>query len=100
MSDLKYGLNVEGKIRVFRKDKEVQGKNKKKYQITDVWFNVSEKQEDDSYINKSMNLFFGKDMDKPENNTNILIKDAFFILSGSGDYTRIALFVKDYEVVE
>lgn len=99
MSKVKYGLNVEGKIRVFRKDKEIEGNNKKKFTITDVWFNVSEKEEDDSWFNKSMNMIFAKDIEKPENNTVIIVKDAFFIITGNGKYRKIALFVKEWEEV-
>ena len=32
-----YGLQVLGAIRVFRKDKEITGKGKKTFNITDVW---------------------------------------------------------------
>jgi hypothetical protein len=53
-----YGLTVNGNIRVFRKDKQITGKNKKSYDITDVWSNVSEKNEDETYFNRSMNLNF------------------------------------------
>lgn len=91
-----YGLLVVGRVRVFRKDKEIKGKNKKKYQITDVWFNVSEKEEDGSWFNKPMKLLFAKGLDKPENNTIINIQDAFPVITGSGDYRQIALFVRKY----
>ena len=30
-----YGLNILGAIRVFRKDKEIQGKGKKTFNVTD-----------------------------------------------------------------
>ena len=59
MSETKYGVNVGGKVRVFVKEKEIKGKNKKTYTVTDVWFNVSELEEDGkTYFNKSMNLIF------------------------------------------
>lgn len=100
MSNSKYGLSVVGKVRVFRKDKEIQGNGKKKFTVRDVWFNVSEKEEDGSYFNRSMNMIFAKDLDVPENNQVIQVFDAFPIITGSGDYRKIALFVKAWEPAE
>jgi hypothetical protein len=92
-----YGLTVMGNIRVFRKDKTIQGKNKKSYEITDVWFNVSEKEEDGSYFNRSINMIFKKGLDKPENNQVVTINSAFFMLTGDGDYRRVSLYVESWE---
>ena len=91
-----YGLNILGAIRVFRKDKEIQGKGKKTFNVTDVWFNVSEKEEDGSYFNKSMNLLFKKGLDYPENNTVIQLT-GFPVITGTGDYRRIAFMVTDWK---
>ena len=91
-----YGLNILGTIRVFRKDKEIQGKGKKTFNVTDVWFNVSEKEEDGSYFNKSMNLLFKKGLDYPENNTVIQLT-GFPVITGTGDYRRIAFMVTDWK---
>lgn len=77
MSKEQYGLNILGKIRVFRKDKTIQGNGKKTFAITDVWFNVSEQEEDGSYFNKSTNLLFKKGLDYPENNTVIQLTGFF-----------------------
>lgn len=93
---MSYGLNVTGKIRVFRKDKVVTGNNKKKYDITDVWFNVSEKNEDGSFFNLSTNLIFKKDAPRPENNS-VIVMDAFPMITGNGDFRRIAYFVNSWE---
>jgi hypothetical protein len=95
----KYGLAVTGKIRVFAKDKEVKGKGKKKYTITDVWFNVSEQEEDGSYFNRSMNLIFKKEMEKPTNNSLIEL-EGFPIITGNDDYRKIALFVNGWNYAE
>jgi len=92
-----YGLHVMGKIRVFSKTKEIQGAKNKKYTITDHWFNVSEKQEDGTWFNRSMKMIFDRNSDKPGNNEIIVIKDAGFIISGSDQWRRIALFVRDWE---
>lgn len=95
-----YGLTLSGSIRVFRKDKEIQGNGKKTFTVTDVWFNTSEKEENGNYINVSTNLLFKKDMDKPENNTVINIKEAFPVVTGDGKYRRVAYMVMDWEVSE
>jgi hypothetical protein len=92
-----YGLSVMGNIRVFRKDKEIQGNGKKTFTVSDVWFNVSEKEEDGSYFNKSMNLIFKRELENPLNNQVINILSAFPIITGSGDYRKIALSVEAYE---
>jgi hypothetical protein len=92
-----YGLSVMGNIRVFRKDKEIQGNGKKTFTVSDVWFNVSEKEEDGSYFNKSMNLIFKRELENPLNNQVINILSAFPIITGSGDYRKIALYVEAYE---
>ena len=91
----KYGLNVYGKIRVFSKTKEIKGANKKTFEVTDHWFNVSEKEES-GWVNSSMNMFFPKGSKKPEHNTIIDIIDSNFLLSGVGKYRRIALFVREW----
>lgn len=95
-----YGLNVLGNIRVFTKSKTIKGQGKKKYNVTDVWFNVSEKQDDGSYINKSMNIIQKKGSFIPSNNTVINIVSGRLMLTGSGDYTRISLFVEQWEEVK
>lgn len=96
----KYGLVLKGVIRVFRKDKEIEGKGKKKFVIRDVWFNVSEKNENGEFINKSTNLLFGRNVDLPENNSVIEIKEAFPVITGDGKYARVAYFVKEWEYAE
>lgn len=96
MSKEQYGLNILGKIRVFRKDKTIQGNGKKTFAITDVWFNVSEQEEDGSYFNKSTNLLFKKGLDYPENNTVIQLT-GFPVITGTGEYRRIAYMVTDWK---
>ena len=91
----KYGLEIAGTIRVFRKDKEIKGKNKKTFTVTDVWFNVSEKEEDGTWFSRSMNLLFKKDLELPPNNTNITFT-GFPIITGDGNYRKIAIMVMDW----
>lgn len=96
-----YGLTINGNIRVFRKDKTIQARgSKKKYDITDVWFNVSEKEENGDYFNRSMNLIFKKDLEKPENNQVINIISASPMITGNGDYRKIAFYVEAWQPVE
>jgi hypothetical protein len=94
-----YGLTIMGNIRVFRKDKEITGKNKKSYEIHDVWFNVSEKEENGNYFNRSMNLLFKRGLALPESNQVINIVSAFPVITGNGDYRKIALMVEDWQPV-
>jgi hypothetical protein len=89
-----YGLTISGNIRVFRKDKVITGKNKKTYDITDVWFNVSEKNEDETYFNRSMNLIFKRGTEVPDNNQVINILSAFPMITGNGEYRKTALYVE------
>lgn len=91
---MNYGLNIEGNVRVFRKDKEIKN-GKKTFIVTDVWFNVSEKEEDGTFFNKSMNLIFKKGLDKPQNNEVITLR-AFPVITGEGKYRKIALMVMDW----
>jgi hypothetical protein len=95
-----YGLTINGNIRVFRKDKVITGKNKKSYDITDVWFNVSEKNEDETYFNRSMNLIFKRGIELPSNNQVISILSAFPMITGNGDYRKIAFYVEAWLPVE
>ena len=92
-------MNVIGNIRVFRKDKEIQGNGKKTFNITDVWFNVSEKEDNGEWFNKSTNLLFKKGLEYPENNTIIQIM-GFPVITGTGDWRRIAIMVTDWMPVE
>lgn len=95
-----YGLTIMGNIRVFRKDKTITGKNKKSYDIHDVWFNVSEKEEDGTYFNRSMNLIFAKGLDLPASNQVINIVSGFPMITGNGDYRKIAIFVQEWAPVQ
>jgi hypothetical protein len=95
-----YGLTVNGNIRVFRKDKTITGNNKKTYEIKDVWLNISEKEADGSFFNRSMNLIFKRGLEIPENNTVINIISAFPMITGNGAYRKIALYVEAWEAAE
>ena len=92
-----YGLIQMGVIRVFRKDKQIQGRGKKTFTVSDVWYNVSEKEEDGTYFNRSVNLIFPRDTERPDNNTVIRIHESFPMITGEGDYRKIVYYVKEWE---
>lgn len=92
---MKYGLNITGKVRVFRKDKEIQGKGKKKFTITDVWFNTSEQDYNGEWFNISTNLLFKKGLELPNNNDTIIL-EGFPIITGEGKYRKIAYMVTNW----
>jgi len=93
-----YGLKITGNVRVFKKEKQVEDKEKQiKYTVSDYWINVSEKLDDGNYDNKSINLFFKKGEPVPSNNTIMSIYDAWFFLTGRGKYKKISIFVKDWD---
>ena len=97
---IKYGLTLSGKIRVFRKDKEIEGKNKKTFTVTDVWFNTSEKEESGEWFNISTNLIFPRNIDPPENNKIIEIIEAHPMITGTGKWRRIVYFVKGWHYAQ
>ena len=97
-----YGMKFYGTVRVFIKDKEVQvAGSKKKYVISDLWVNVSEKNEDGSYFNKSMPVIIKRGLSLPENNT-VIDFAGFPMISGNvkgdKDYRRIVLYVEEWTV--
>lgn len=100
MNSKKYGLTLSGIIRVFRKDKDIKGKNGKVFTITDVWFNTSEQDENGEWFNISTNLIFPRRTEPPKNNTIIYIKEAYPMISGAGKYRKMVFYVKEWEYAE
>lgn len=101
MAKKEYGLTLTGVVRVFRKDKEIEDKAKKvKFPVTDVWFNVSEKEEDGNWFNISTNLIFKRGEEQPQNNTVIEIEEAVPMITGTGKYRRVVYFVKKWKNAE
>ena len=99
MSKVQYGLNINGVVRVFSKEKQIQS-NGSTFNIKDVWFNVSEKGENGEYENVSTNLVFGRNVESPVNNSIVYINEAFPVLRGKGKYRKVAYFVKNWNYVE
>lgn len=101
MTKQQYGLHLHGVVRVFRKDKDIEDKAKKvKFTVSDVWFNVSEKEEDGTWFNVSTNLIFKRGEAVPENNTVIHILSARPMITGKGKYRRLVYFVEAWENVQ
>lgn len=96
-----YGLKLSGVVRVFRKDKEIEDASKKvKFTVTDVWFNVSEKDEHDNWFNVSTNLIFKRGNETPINNKVIKIVEASPMITGTGKYRRMVYYVKGWHYAE
>src|SRR5699024_3018939 len=94
MSKQDYGLKLTGVVRVFRKDKEIEDKEKKvKFTISDVWFNTSEKDDSGDWFNISTNLIFKRGIEPPLNNSVIEIIEAFPMVNGSGKWRRKVYYV-------
>ena len=92
-----YGLTLSGKIRVFRKDKDIEDKQKGiTFTVTDVWFNVSEREQNGEWFNISINLLFPRKIEPPQNNSVIEIIEAFPTITGKGKYRKVAYFVKGW----
>lgn len=100
MSEQKYGLQLTGIVRVFRKDKDIDGKNGKVFTVTDVWFNTSEKDEKGEWFNISTNLIFPRNHQLPENNSVIEILEAFPMITGQGKYRRMVFYVKGWHYAD
>ena len=91
-----YGLTVSGKIRVFSRVREV-----KKYQFTDYTITISKKNaETGEYTNLYLPVFFGRDAEKPENNSVIDITSSRLFVSGNAGYEKIGLFVETWDYAE
>jgi len=88
----RFGITTQGKVLVFSKEKQI-----KDFTITDYWFTVGKKDDQGNWENKSMNLVFRKDDDKPDHNEEIVIEDGFFILKGKGSYQQIAIMVMEWD---
>jgi len=96
-----YGLKLTGVVRVFRKDKDIEDKQKKvKFTVSDVWFNTSEKDEEDNWFNISTNLIFKRGIEPPLNNSVIEIVEAFPMINGSGKYRRMVYYVGGWHYAE
>lgn len=100
MTKQNYGLTLSGTIRVFRKDKDIEGKAGKVFTVTDVWFNTSEKDEKGEWFNISTNLIFPRNIEPPENNKVIEIIEAFPMITGQGKYRRMVFYVKGWHYAQ
>ena len=93
---VKYGNDFSGTLRIFSKEKSVVLKDKKKATITDFWFNFSREVGEKQWDNASLKVLFDKELETPESNTVITFK-GFITMTGTGDYTRVAAFIKEWD---
>lgn len=98
--EIPYGLKIFGIVRLFANEMNIKKGNNKGDTFMSYSIGVSRKDEEGEYTNLYMPVYFAKDLEKPEETGLIDITDSFFMVSGNGDYTKIALYVRDYETVE
>ncbi len=81
-----YGLSGIGQVKVW--------KNNYGYSTT-----IGRKEEDGTYTNVYLNLYFPKDTkteDLPKNGEDIIITDSFFFVVGREGNERLALYIRDW----
>ena len=93
-----YGLNVFGVTRIFCNQRTViSKKDSKKYTFEEYTTSVSRKDENGKYTNLYIPIYFEKGLDKPENNSLIILYESNLFVSGNKGYERIALYVKQWD---
>lgn len=98
---VKYGMYVIGVTRVFCNEREVKSKKDGKvYTFEEYTTTISRKEEDGNYTNLYIPVFFAKDLDKPENNSVIILQDSNLFVSGNAGYERISLYVKQWDYAD
>ena len=100
-SKVSYGMNVNGITRVFCKEKTVKSKKDgKKYTFEEYSTSISRREEDGTYTNLYIPVFFAKDLDRPENNSIIELQESNLFVSGNNGYERISLYVKQWDYAD
>ena len=93
-----YGMYVVGVIRVFCNERTVRSKKDgKEYTFEEYTTTISRKEENGKYTNLYVPVFFEKGLDKPENNSLIMLQESNLFVSGNKGYERIALYVKQWD---
>lgn len=100
-SKVRYGMNVTGVTRMFCRERTVKSKKDgKEYNFEEYTTTISRKEEDGNYTNLYIPVFFAKDLDKPENNSVIILHDSNLFVSGNAGYERISLYVKQWDYAD
>ena len=100
-SKVRYGMSVNGITRIFCRERTVKSKKDgKKYSFEEYSTTISRKEEDGNYTNLYIPVFFAKDLDKPENNSVIILQESNLFVSGNEGYERISLYVKQWDYKE
>ena len=93
-----YGMYVVGVIRVFCNERTVRSKKDgKEYTFEEYTTTISRKEENGKYTNLYVPVFFERGLDKPENNSLIMLQESNLFVSGNKGYERIALYVKQWD---
>ncbi len=96
-----YGIEVTGVTRVWANERDVYSQKKRQ---NFVWkeYSVSlgRKEEDGSYTNVYLPVFFNRDMTPPEESCTIEIFEGWLFVTGDSGYEKASIYVKDFEVVK
>lgn len=95
-----YGLFTIGITRIFARDKVIHAGKEDEFTITEYTVSISKKDENGKYKNLYIPVFFGKNDERPENNTLIRVIEGRLFVSGNKGYERIGLFVKTWDYIE
>ncbi len=96
-----YGLQVVGVTRMWVNEVSVKSKkNGQKYRWLKYVTSVGRKEEDGTYTNIYIPIFFAKDIDPPEDDCLIAITSANIFITGNEGYEELSLYVKDYSIVD
>lgn len=95
-----YGMNVIGVTRMFCREKTVKSRKGGEYTFEEYTTTISRKEEDGTYTNLYIPVFFAKGLDKPENNAVVELKDSNLFVSGNAGYERISLYVKQWDYAD
>ena len=99
-SKVRYGMNVSGITRMFCREKTVKSRKGGEYTFEEYTTTISRKDENGEYTNLYIPVFFAKGLDKPENNSVIILQDSNLFVSGNAGYERISLYVKQWDYAD
>ncbi len=96
-----YGLSVVGVTRMWVNERTVKSrKTNKDVSWTEYTTSIGRKEEDGSYTNIYIPIFFAKELEKPDNDCLIGISEGNLFVTGNKDYEKLSLYVREYEELE
>ena len=99
-SKVRYGMYVSGITRMFCREKTVKSRKGGEYTFEEYTTTISRKDENGEYTNLYIPVFFAKGLDKPENNSVIILQESNLFVSGNAGYERISLYVKQWDYAD